>query len=540
MEKTYIFGHRKPDTDSVTAAISLAYLKNSLGIEAEPRVLGSINNETKYVLDYFNVPEPKYLNDVKLQVKDLDYSKGCFLSEDDSIFDCYTYMYDKNFSNIPIVDKKGYLKGIVSLKDVAKDLVDGDLENLSTSYNNISYTLKAEEVLKFDDIINGHIVSPTYRSTTFIENYKVTEETILVVGDRHSIIEFALKSKPKMIILTGGADIKPEFLEIAKEKKVNILKTDNNLFVTSKLITLSNYIKNLILTDNIVSLKENDSVSEFLDVADKQKFSNYPVVDEDGQCLGVLRMADIYKRSPKKVILVDHNEADQSVTGLDEAEIVEIVDHHKIGTIGTNAPINFRNMTVGCTATILYNLYKENGVDIPKEIAGLMMAAIVSDTLLLMSPTTTDLDKKVAADLAKIAGVDMNEFGKEMFRAGSSLKGKTKDEILYSDFKNFTIDNQKVGIGQVSTMDTEPFIEEQQEFIDLINKGCSQNDYFAMGLFVTDILQNGSYVFFNDNAKEIFGDAFGVDDIQQGTFLPDVVSRKKQMVPPIIGALERK
>ncbi len=540
METTYIFGHRKPDTDSVTAAISFAYLKNELGMNAEPRVLGSISNETKFVLDYFKVPEPKYLNDVKLEVRDLDYSKGCFLRDTDSIFDCYTYMYDKNFSNIPIVDSNDYLRGIVSLKDVAKDLIQGELDHLCTSYNNLSFTLKAEEILRFDEEIEGHIVSPTYRSTKFIESFKVTEDTILVIGDRHSIIEHVLLGNPKMIILTGNTDIKPEFLEIAKKKKVNILKTEYNIFVTSKLITLSNYIKNLIVTDNIIKLKENDSVSEFLEIAAKQKFSNYPVVDEEDKCLGVLRMADIYKKTPKKVILVDHNEEIQSVAGLDEAEIVEIIDHHKIGSIATNAPINFRNMPVGCTATIIYTFYRENNIEIPKHIAGLLLSAIISDTLLFMSPTTTDMDKKVAETLAQIAEIDIKSYGMEMFKAGSSMEGKSINDIIHGDFKNFTLDNQKFGIGQVSTMSTDELMDKKQEFIDTLNEISKNEDYTAVALFVTDILKNGSYILFSENSKDLFANSFDNKNIEQGYFFEGLVSRKKQIVPKIMNYMDNK
>lgn len=539
MSKTYIFGHKKPDTDSVTAAISLSYLKNKLGMDTEPRVLGSINNETSFVLNYFNIPKPLYLNDVKLQIKDIEYSKDCFLNETNSIYDGYTTLYERNFSNIPVTDKNNKFLGIVSLKHIAKELVQGELESLCTSYSNLVSTLKAKEILRFDEEITGTVVFAGYRSTTFMENYEIKDDTILVVGDRDHIIDYALKSNPKMIVLVGDHDLSSEALKIAKEKKVNVLKTSSNSFVTSKLISLSTSIKSLITTDNIIVLKENDSVNEFLEVASKQKFSNYPVINDKNECLGVLRMADIYKKHPKKVILVDHNEAEQSVNNLEEAEIIEIVDHHKIGTIGTNVPINFRNMTVGCTSTIIYNLYIENNVKIPREIAGLMLSAILSDTLMFTSPTTTELDKVVAKELEKIAKVDMDAYGKEMFKAGSSLEGKSKLDLLYGDFKNFTIKDKKVGIGQVSTMDAEPFLKDKQEFIDLINKEVKENGYYALGLFVTDILKGGSYIFFNDSAKEIFINAFDLEELHQGTFFPGIISRKKQTVPFVVKALER-
>ena len=278
-------------------------------------------------------------------------------------------------------------------------------------------------------------------------------------------------------------------------------------------------------------------MSEGLDLANKKKYSNYPVVDNDGKCLGVFRISMAYSRHPKQVILVDHNEKEQSVIGLDEAEIIEIVDHHKIGNIGTNVPINFRNMPLGCTDTILYLMFKEHNIKIPKKYAGLMMSGIISDTLLLTSPTTTKIDREALEDLANIAGINFREYGMEMFKAGSSMNGKSISEIIHGDFKNFTVDNQKVGIGQVSTMSTDEIMNKQDEFISELNEEASEG-YTAVALFVTDILRNGSYIFFNDKAKEIFENSFGVSDLKQGHFFEGLVSRKKQIVPKLINYMD--
>ena len=540
MEKTLIFGHQKPDTDSVTSAIVLSYLKNQLGEDTEPRVLGNINKETKFVLDYFDFETPKYLNDVRLEIKDVDYVTDCFLHKTDSIYKGYNYMNETKIGTIPVVSKDGKYLGAVSMKDVAGNLISGKLEYINTSYDNLLEALKAKEILRFDKEITGNIIVPSYRSTTFKELIKIDKDSVLIVGDRHSIIEYAVNNSASIIILTNGVEMKPEHLEIAKKNHVDVISTDFDGITTANLVVLSNYIKDKIQKDEIIAVNENDNLYDVLEIANKKKYSNYPVVDNDGLCLGIFRANISDNKHPKKVILVDHNEKEQSVIGLDEAEIVEVVDHHKIGNIGTSAPINFRNMPLGCTETILYLMYKESNIEIPKNIAGLMMSGIISDTLLLTSPTTTETDKKALEELANIAGVKYEEYGMEMFKAGSSIEGMSINEVIHGDFKNFTIDNQKVGIGQVSTMSTEEIMSKKQEFIDTLNDIAKNEDYTAVALFVTDILKNGSYILFNDSSKHIFGGSFGVQDIEQGYFFEGLVSRKKQVVPKVMNYMDNK
>ncbi len=537
MSKVLVFGHQKPDTDSVTSAIVLSYLKNQLGLDTEPRVLGDLNNETKFALDYFKFDSPKYLNDVRLQVKDVDYTKDCFLQENDSIFKGYKYMNETNIGTIPVVDNEGKYKGAVSMKDVASNLINNDLRKIDTSYDNLLEALNGKEILRFDKEIKGNIISPSYRSTTFKENIKIDEESVLITGDRHSIIEYAVENSASIIILTNGVKMKKEHLEIAKKNHVDVISTKHDGLTTANLVVLSNYIKNKMKIKEIVYINENDALGEVLDLANKKKYSNYPVVDNEGKCLGVFRVSMAYSRHPKQVILVDHNEKEQSVIGLDEAEIIEIVDHHKIGNIGTNMPINFRNMPLGCTETILYLMFKEHNIKIPKKYAGLMMSGIISDTLLLTSPTTTEVDKEALEELSKIAGVNYREYGMEMFKAGSSMEGKSISEIIHGDFKNFMVDNQKVGIGQVSTMSTEEIMSKQDEFISELNEEAEEG-YTAIALFVTDILKNGSYIFFNDKAKDIFSNSFGMENIEQGHFFEGLVSRKKQIVPKLMNYLD--
>ncbi len=539
MNKVLIFGHKKPDTDSVVAAISLSYLKNKLGMSCEPRVLGEINSETKFILDYFNIKHPKYLNDVKLEVKDVNYLKNNFVSEYESVYKCFNYMTDKKISTLPIIDNNGKYCGAVSMKDIAKDSVNGDWEILNTSYKNIIDTLNGREIAKYDEEITGNILIASYRSTTFIENVDLTPDTILIVGDRHSIIEYAIEKNVKMIILTGGSQIKEEHLKIAKEKRINIISTNYNTFNVARKIGLCNYITKIDIDKNVTYVNETTDLNDFIDLANRTKYSNFPVINKDGKCLGIIRLADTAERNKKQVILVDHNEAEQSVDGLHDANIVEIIDHHKIGTLGTTMPINFRNMPVGSTNTIIYNLLKENNVEIPSDIAGIMMSAIISDTLLFKSPTTTEIDKDIVRRLSEIAQLDYKKFAMDMFKAGSMIKNKSPEEILYADFKNFNIDGARIGIGQLSTVSPDDVINRKQDYIDLLNRIGKENDYKLIALFVTDIINNCSYCFFNDKGKLILENSFD-NDFYQGIKMDGILSRKKQIIPAIMNTLEKK
>ena len=540
MEITYVFGHKKPDTDSVTSAISLSYLKNQLGNNTEPRVLGDINNETKFALNYFNTEQPKYLNDVKLQIKDLNYRRGYFISNKESIKRVYEYMTEKGISTIPVVDSNNKFEGALAMKDIARHQISGDFRRLYTSYDFLLEILEGEEITRFDDEIEGRIKAAYYRSTTFIENMEINEDTVLIVGDRHSIIEYAVMNKAKLIIITGNKEIKDAHVEIARQNKVNIIRTPKASFDVSVHIGLANYIKTVKYTQQFVCFNEEDDVNDLIETSNKLRYSYYPIIDKENNCLGLIKLADLNDKTPKKVILVDHNEYSQSVDGIEEAEILEVVDHHKIGNVGTSTPINFRNMPVGSTNTIIYLLFKENNVLIPKNIAGLMLSGIISDTLLLKSPTTTNTDIVAVKALAAIAEVDYEEYGKELFKAGSSLKGKTLEEILYTDFKNFEINNKKVGVGQVFTMNPEEFLKQKEQYVELINKVANHNDYYIVALFVTDLVTNGSYLFYNENAHDTLDNCFDPKDLEEGIYLKDYVSRKKQIIPRIMQVMERK
>lgn len=537
MNKVYIFGHQSPDTDAVTSAISLSYLKNKLGMDTEPRVLGHINKETKYVLDKFGVKEPKYLNDVKLQLKDLDYHKGLFVDENKSIDYVYKFLTEKGVTGTPVVTDGNKYKGIITIKDIAKKLISNDFDKIDSNYSNILETVSGEEVLKFDDDIKGNVLVASYDSDTFTSNVNLNSDSILIVGDRQDIIKKAIDDNVKLIVVTGPEKITEENLKLAENNKINVIKTGIDSFHTSKLICLSNKIGTLLVEDTSKIFRENDYYTDFVEATKKLKHNNYPILNNDGVCLGLIRITEIINKNNKKVMLVDHQEKEQSVIGLDEANILEIVDHHKIGNINTTNPINFRNMTVGSTNTIVYFMYKENNVEIPKEIAGIMLSGLLSDTLCLQSPTTTEIDKKVAEDLALIAGVDYKKYALDMFKAGTSLEGLTKEEVIKSDFKSFPIGDEKMAIGQVFTLDVDRIFDELDTYIEKLEEINNKEGYKFIVIAITDILKNGSYLIFTENAKSVLESIYKLDDIKQGYYVDGLVSRKKQILPAILSEL---
>lgn len=534
MENVYVFGHRNPDTDSVTAAIALSHLKRELGVNAIPAVLSGINLETKYALKYFEVKEPVFLNDVKIKVKDLNYTKNYSVTEYDSINDAYHKMNEAGISKIPMVDNNKKLLGIITMKDIAKEQFNENIDIVNSNYNNILEAINGKELLRFDEDIKGKLTVASYRSTTIISSVPLDMNSILMVGDRHSVIEYAITSGVKLLIVTGGHQIKKEHLKLAQEKKVNIIVTPYSTLIAARRINLANSVSTINYVKDVLCISEYENVSDFMKIANKTRFSYYPVIDENEKCRGILRMSDVSYDKCKNVILVDHNSYEQSAIGLEETNIVEIVDHHNIGSIGTNMPINFRNMPVGSTNTILYIMYHENNIDIPKKIAGLMLSGILSDTLILNSPTTTDIDRKAVQELADIAGVDYQVYGLEMLKAGSSLKGKTKEEVLYTDYKNYPVGNYHIGLGQISTTNPDEILEEKEEYVDLLNQVADGEDYYFVALFVTDIIKKGSYVLYSKRAEDILKNVYKREDLTQGTFLEGVVSRKKQILPGIM------
>ena len=536
---TYIIGHKTPDTDTVCASISLSYLKNKLGDKTEPRVLGTLNKETKFVLDYFGFKEPEFLNDVKVQIKNMSYNKEVMVNEHVSIFRAYKELIRLGVTGSPLVDDENKLTGYVNIKQISKHLIEGDFNYICTSYDNILETLSGKEVLRFDDEIEGNILAAAYKSQTFIDRVVLDKKDILILGDRYKIMEYAVNSGIKLIVLVNSTEFPENLREKAIKNKVNVITVPLGTYKCSNMIKLCNYVKLLNVNANPISFRIGDYRDDFVDISSKCGCTNYPIVSNKNVCLGMIRVVDINDYVKKKVILVDHNELSQSVDGLEEASILEIIDHHNLGSIGTSMPINFRCMPVGSTCTIIYKLFQEANVEIPKDIAGLMLSAILSDTLLFKSPTTTSLDIEVGNALALISGEDIQEYGYKMFKAASSVYGMSVVDIINSDLKTFKFGDKNVAIGQVMTMDFDDIARKQDELVEHLNE-MYKAGYKMTLLFVTDVIRNGSYLFYNDAAQEFLEDAYNVKELKQGNFFEGFVSRKKQMLPPLIDLSERR
>ncbi len=539
MNKILIFGHKNPDTDSVCGAISLAYLKKQMGLNVEARVLSEINAETSYALNKFNIAVPKYLNDVKLQLKDIKYKKDFYIDENTSIFATYNYLTEKSISGIPLVNENKEFVGYVSLKEIARELVMNDSNKIDTSFASLKETLNATKTYKYSENITGNIMAVTLPYRLFMETVPIDENSILIVGNREHIINYAIKKKVKLLIIITNHTPTKEQLIMARKNKVSIIITPYDTFKTSRIITMANPIKSIKRNYNAVVFSPKDYLTDFLDTSSKLKHTNYPIVNSKGICEGMLRVIDTHEYTKKKVILVDHNEAAQSVDGLDEAEILEIVDHHNIGDINTFTPINFRNMAVGSVNTIIYNLFDEQNVKIPQNIAGIMLSGIISDTLLLASPTTTELDRIVAKKLAKTAKVDLKKYGLELLSSGVSIEGMSTTDVIYKDFKSYTINDNKFAIGQVFTTNFKDYEKDLDKYVEELNNIAKSNDYKVCTLFVTDILTNNSYLIYNDKANDYLKECFNLKDIKEGILIKGLISRKKQMVPPIMSVLEK-
>ena len=533
-EKVYVFGHQKPDSDSVAASISAAYLMNQKYKDYEfvPRILGKISKETNFILNKFNIETPEFLNDVKLKVKNIAYRKDFYIHEDNSIKDAYDFITEHSTSGVPIVDYELKVKSVITLKDIAKLLVDLST-SLDTTMDNILKAINGKIVNKVDDLIVGNIFLTSYRSTTFREKEVLHTDDIVITGDRHSIIEQAVESKVKMIILTNGNYMKEEHLALAIQNEINVIKTDLSIFEVMQLLKLSNSLKSYKGND-VVCLYENDFSERIEELEKKYNYTNLPVVDKDDKCLGLLRYNETFDINKVKVLLVDHNEKHQSVEGIDEADIIEIIDHHKLGNVSTDKPINLRCMTLGSTCTILYLMYKEQNIEIPKDIKGVMLSAILSDTLCLKSPTTTKTDEETVRKLSKSLNINYEEYALEMFKEGSDLSDKDPEDIVTQDFKRFTMDDYLIGVGQVFVTGMDAIKEKQPFLKDALESVKKAGDFYATTLFVTDILTSTSYLYYTDSFKEVLEKAFKIEELEQGYSLKDVVSRKKQIIPKIM------
>lgn len=531
--KTLIFGHKNPDTDSVTSAISFSYLKNSLGENTEPFILGDISKETEFVLNSFQIEKPRLLENVRTQIRDLNYDRIATFKSKDSILDAYNFMTKNRVRTLPIVCENKKFAGLITMKDIAMSLIQEDQRKLHTSYTNILSGLEGEAVSRHKERIDGNILVTAFHLDTIEKLHLLTKDSIVIVGDRDEVIEAAIEKEVALIVVTGRTWLNENLLKEALEKKINIIRTKMDTYSTSKLIYLTNYASNIMIYENILFFRDDEYLDECKEVIRKSGHSKFPIVDDQGYYLGILGRGHIISPKKKRVILVDHNEYAQSADGIEQAEILEIVDHHKIGDISTNIPIGFRNSPVGSTNTIIYQMYKENQIEIPYPIAGIMLSGIISDTLLLKSPTTTKIDVQVVAELTKLLEIDLQEYAMEMFRKGTDITGLDVYEVFFNDYKEFSLEGMRVGVAQVFTLNIESIKEKNTEYLDIIEETNAQKGQFATLLIVTDIIKQGSYLFYNESRKNILEASFN-KKMEQGIFIEECVSRKKQIIPALI------
>ncbi len=539
-ETVYVIGHKNPDSDSICAALAYAEYKNASGkINAIPVRLGELNRETQFILDYFGVEPPMLLETARLCVKDLNFDKVAPVSPDISLGMALEIMNKNSLNSLPVVNEKEQLIGMVSISDIIGSYIDvwdnSILGKAGTSLDNIIDTLSADIVVMPDKVkpFTGKILVLAMEPNTAKEY--IEENDIIICGDRVDGQAIAVDRNISLMIVTGDTKVEEKIIKKAQEKGVTIISTPHDTFTTSRLITQSIPIKNVMTTENIVKFSLDDLVDNVREQMAQTRFRSYPVVDScsSNRVVGLISRYHLISSMKKKVILVDHNERSQSVDGIEECEILEIIDHHRIADVFTGNPIYFRNEPVGSTSTIVASIMFENGRRPSKKIAGILAAAIISDTLLLRSPTSTITDKIMLERLAKIANLDIEEFAHQMFKAGTSLKGKTPKELLEQDFKSFNIEDEKMGIAQVFTTDPESIEEMKEDLIALMEERAKRDGYSIFMLMLTDIIKEASEIIVVGPHKELAAQAFGEKLVNNSFYAPGVLSRKKQVVPPV-------
>ena len=536
----YVSGHRNPDTDSICSAIAYSYLLNATNkYNAVPVRLGEINRETEYVLKRFGVEHPVLLKTVKQKVEDLNYDKVTVFSKDLTLKTAWFLLKQQNLKSAPILDEHGQLLGLLSTSNIIEGYMDQwdseVLKKAKTPVENVIDTLEANVIYLNESlkVVEGDIhiaaMSGSEAKKRIHEN-----DVVIVGGDRSDDLEELISVKPS---LTGSLTADENVVKKCEEQGISIISTPFNTYQTSQQIVQAIPVEYVMIKGDIKTFSTDDTLDYMKEVMSETRYRGYPVIDLNNRCVGSISRFALLKGLRKKVILVDHNERGQSIPGIEEADILEIVDHHRVADIQTVGPLLFRGEPLGSTATIVTKIFDELDVEMPSHIAGLLLGAVVSDTLLFKSPTCTPVDTKIAKKLAEIAGVDIQEFAMEMFKAGTSLVGKTVDEIFNQDFKKFSFDNLQVGVAQVNSMDIEGFLPYKKDMLDYMNKFAEDNNLEFTLLLLTDIINANSEIFVGGPRPELVEKAFNVQLTEcQGT-LAGVISRKKQVVPAITAVM---
>ena len=542
--KVYVVGHKNPDTDSICSAIAYANLKRILtGEEYVAKRAGEISEETSYVLKKFQVEAPPLLTNVNLQVKDMDIHRVQGVPGNLSIKEVWKMMKEDNMKSMPIT-RDEHLEGMITIGDIATSYMDvydnRILANARTQYRNINHTLDGEMITGNEHgyFVKGKVVIAA-ASPDLMEDF-IEKDDLVIVGNRYETQLCAIEMDASCLVVTQGSKVSKTIRKMAEEREIVIISTPHDTFTAARLINQSIPVKYFMTKDNIVGFRTNEMLDEVKEVMTKKKYRDFPVTDKKGRFVGFISRRRLMTARKKRVILVDHNEKTQAVDGIEEADILEIIDHHRLGNLETIGPVFFRNQPVGCTATIIYQMYQENGVEIDPTTAALLCSAIISDTLMFRSPTCTPLDKMTAELLARIADINIEEHAMNMFDAGSNLKGKTAEEICFMDFKQFAVNQMTFGVGQINSMN--------QEELDAIKEkvsGCLETLREKHGLdmiyfMLTNIIEESTELLCcGHGAKAIVIGAFDLSEDEEKALLKGVVSRKKQLVPALMSQIQQ-
>lgn len=542
--KIYVVGHKNPDTDSICSAIAYAALKKELtGKHYVARRAGRLNEETQYVLEYFGVEVPKLLSDLRVQVRDVDLRRAENLNGSVSIKTAWAQMKELNIKTLPI-GRNNKLEGLITVGDIARSYMDVYDSNIlarsKTQYRNIASTIDGKIISGNEhSYVSKGKVAIAASSRQLMSDF-VDEDDLVILGDRIEAQQLAIDINVSCMVVCGDARIPNEILKQAKEKEIVVIASPHDTFTVARLINQSIPVRHFMTKDELITFYPKDYVDDVKEVMARKKYRDFPVVDINGDFQGFISRRRLLNCRKKQVILVDHNEESQAVDGIEQADVLEIIDHHRLNSIQTIGPVVFRNQPVGCTATIIYQMYQEYNKPVNPVIAGLLCSAIISDTLLFRSPTCTLLDEDAAKELAEIVGINMEELAQAMFKAGSNLQGKSAEEICFLDFKQFTVNDTVFGVGQVNSMSAKELTEIKTQIESELDK-IRQNHRLDMIFFMlTNIMTESSELLcVGPEAREKAISAFDLNGKSDTLYLKGVVSRKKQLVPAIVEALQQ-
>lgn len=542
--KTIVIGHKNPDTDSICSAICYANLKQKItGNEFVPGRAGHVNAETQFVLDYFGVEAPRLVESVRTQVKDIEIRPTKGVDKNISLKKAWNMMQEANVVTIPAVTDDGILEGLITVGDITRSYMNvydsSILSKANTQYSNIIETLEGAVVVGDKDAYFNEGKVLIAAANPDMMEYYICPHDLVILGNRYESQLCAIEMEASCIIVCEGAAVSLTIRKLAQERGCTVITTPYDTYTAARLINQSMPISYFMKTESLTTFEDRDCIDDIKDVMASKRYRDFPILYKDGSYRGMISRRNLLGAKGKQVILVDHNEKNQAVEGMSEADILEIIDHHRLGTVETISPVFFRNQPLGCTATIVYQMYQENGVEIEKKIAGLLCSAIISDTLLFRSPTCTEVDKQAALKLAEIAGIEVEKYAGSMFAAGSNLNGKTDEEIFYQDFKRFTAGKISFGVGQISSLNEKELGDLKERMQPYLEKTLKDLGMDMMFFMLTNILtQSTELLCTGSGAEQIVANAFHTSAEGRVVSLPGVVSRKKQLIPVIVTAIQ--